>query len=72
MGSGYYFYSTIVMNKGKEMKLGRVLNIFKAVDLSNNRFEGEIPESIGNLKSLIASTYLAIVSQATSHHHWGT
>ncbi|GAB2269771.1 hypothetical protein Dimus_004693 [Dionaea muscipula] len=38
--------------KGNKMLFGKVLNVFAAVDLSNNRFVGTIPESIGNLVGL--------------------
>ncbi|EOA29812.1 hypothetical protein CARUB_v10012906mg [Capsella rubella] len=48
----YYFYSMVLMNKGIEMQLERVLNIFTAIDFSRNKFEGEIPRSIGLLKEL--------------------
>ncbi|XP_059663945.1 receptor-like protein 6 [Cornus florida] len=39
-------------NKGVEIVYLYILNVFTAIDLSSNRFEGEIPESIGILKSL--------------------
>ncbi|KAF8392087.1 hypothetical protein HHK36_022428 [Tetracentron sinense] len=51
--SSYYHDSVMVMNKGQEMFLVKILTIFTAIDLSNNRFQGKIPDSIGNLKSLI-------------------
>ena len=50
----YYSYSgsvTLAM-KGFEFELKRILAIFTAMDLSNNEFEGKIPDSIGELKSL--------------------
>ncbi|KAF3457441.1 hypothetical protein FNV43_RR02099 [Rhamnella rubrinervis] len=48
-----YAYSMSVMNKGSEMELIKALTIFMSIDLSNNRFDGEIPSSIGKLQSLI-------------------
>ncbi|KAF3455416.1 hypothetical protein FNV43_RR00041 [Rhamnella rubrinervis] len=48
-----YAYSMSVMNKGSEMKLRKALKLFMSIDLSNNRFDGEIPSSIGKLQSLI-------------------
>ncbi|KAF8414242.1 hypothetical protein HHK36_002242 [Tetracentron sinense] len=57
MGGVYYQNSVIVMNKGQEMKFLKILTIFTAIDLSNNKFQGEIPKSIGNLKSLRALNF---------------
>ncbi|KAF3457457.1 hypothetical protein FNV43_RR02115 [Rhamnella rubrinervis] len=48
-----YAYSMRVMNKGSEMELWKVLKLFISIDLSNNRFDGEIPSSIGKLQSLV-------------------
>ncbi|KAF3457438.1 hypothetical protein FNV43_RR02096 [Rhamnella rubrinervis] len=48
-----YAYSMRVMNKGSEMELWKVLKIFISIDLSNNKFDGEIPSSIGKLQSLV-------------------
>lgn len=39
--------------KGKRLELVKILNIFTSVDLSNNHFEGNIPHTIGELKSLV-------------------
>jgi hypothetical protein len=52
MGSGYYHDSMVLMNKGLEMELVRILKIYTALDFSGNKFEGEIPRSIGLLKEL--------------------
>ncbi|XP_010486706.1 PREDICTED: receptor-like protein 12 [Camelina sativa] len=51
-GSRYYYDSLVLMNKGVEMELVRILKIYTAIDFSGNRFEGEIPKSIGLLKEL--------------------
>uniref|UniRef100_M4EZC1 Leucine-rich repeat-containing N-terminal plant-type domain-containing protein n=1 Tax=Brassica campestris TaxID=3711 RepID=M4EZC1_BRACM len=50
-----YFYqdSTVLVNKGLEMELVRILKIYTALDFSGNKFEGEIPRSIGLLKELL-------------------
>lgn len=52
MGSGYYHDSMVLMNKGVVMELVRILKIYTALDFSGNKFEGEIPRSIGLLKEL--------------------
>ncbi|XP_058111822.1 receptor-like protein 18 [Magnolia sinica] len=48
----YYQDTVIVMIKGKERELTKILAIFTSIDLSNNHFQGDIPESIGIVKSL--------------------
>ncbi|KAG7640862.1 Leucine-rich repeat [Arabidopsis suecica] len=48
----FYFDSMVLMNKGVEMELERVLKVFTVIDFSGNKFEGEIPKSIGLLKEL--------------------
>ncbi|GAB2269823.1 hypothetical protein Dimus_004741 [Dionaea muscipula] len=45
-------FSISITYKGKVTSYSKVLNIFAAIDLSNNRFVGTIPESIGNLVGL--------------------
>ena len=47
----YYDYITVVM-KGLEHELSRILTTFTTIDLSGNKFEGEIPNFIGHLYSL--------------------
>ncbi|KAF3456981.1 hypothetical protein FNV43_RR01638 [Rhamnella rubrinervis] len=49
----HYLNSITVINKGLEMKSMRILTAFTSIDLSNNRFDGEIPSSIGNLQALV-------------------
>ncbi|XP_048631724.1 receptor-like protein 48 isoform X1 [Brassica napus] len=45
-----YSKSVVLTNKGSKMEL---LGIYKTIDVSENRFEGEIPKSISLLKELI-------------------
>ncbi|KAJ4730208.1 Leucine-rich receptor-like protein kinase family protein [Melia azedarach] len=47
-----YHYSMSVTNKGTRIEFLKIPYFFSAIDLSNNRFSGEIPESIGNFKGL--------------------
>ncbi|KAF8028345.1 hypothetical protein BT93_E1073 [Corymbia citriodora subsp. variegata] len=45
-------YAMTLMNKGTERKYEKISTILMAIDLSHNKFEGFIPELIGDLKSL--------------------
>ncbi|KAH0649464.1 hypothetical protein KY285_034712 [Solanum tuberosum] len=47
-----YLYHFSLVIKGNEFDM-RITSIMKSVDLSSNRFEGDIPNSIGNLSSLV-------------------
>uniref|UniRef100_A0A199U9D6 Leucine-rich repeat-containing N-terminal plant-type domain-containing protein n=1 Tax=Manihot esculenta TaxID=3983 RepID=A0A199U9D6_MANES len=49
---GEYDYSMTMFNKGVKLEYEKIQDIFLAIDFSNNRFEGKIPEIIGNLKGL--------------------
>ncbi|GKV49132.1 hypothetical protein SLEP1_g55898 [Rubroshorea leprosula] len=48
----YYQYSLVVTWKGFEYELQGILIVFSSIHLSNNMFEGEIPDVIGKLSSL--------------------
>lgn len=48
----FYQDSTEITYKGSYMTFGRILTTLTAIDISNNRFEGTIPESVGRLVSL--------------------
>ncbi|XP_020884841.1 receptor like protein 30-like [Arabidopsis lyrata subsp. lyrata] len=52
-GKAYYYDSIILMSKGIEMKMQRILTVYTAIDFSGNKFHGEIPESISLLKELL-------------------
>ncbi|AET00003.1 putative leucine-rich repeat-containing, plant-type, leucine-rich repeat domain, L [Medicago truncatula] len=53
MGDSYYYNDSVVVTvKGFFMELTRILTAFTTIDLSNNMFEGEIPQVIGELNSL--------------------
>ncbi|XVE60953.1 hypothetical protein DITRI_Ditri06bG0002200 [Diplodiscus trichospermus] len=47
-----YNYSMTLTNKGIKMEYLKIQEVFMAIDLSCNKFRGEIPESVGNLKGL--------------------
>ena len=47
-----FSYSFTITNRGKELNYYTIQDTLSAVDLSSNRFEGKIPEEIGNLKAL--------------------
>ncbi|CAA7027953.1 unnamed protein product [Microthlaspi erraticum] len=52
--SEFHIKSVSLTNKGLKMELvGSGFRLYKTIDLSGNRLEGDIPESIGLLKGLI-------------------
>ncbi|KAE8681115.1 hypothetical protein F3Y22_tig00111342pilonHSYRG00176 [Hibiscus syriacus] len=50
--SSYYEDSVVITMKGIDIELKRILTIFATIDMSSNRFEGTISETVGNLISL--------------------
>ncbi|KAL0006475.1 hypothetical protein SO802_014036 [Lithocarpus litseifolius] len=48
----YYDYSMKITNKGVDTVYKKVQDFLRAIDMSSNRFVGEIPKSIGDLKDL--------------------
>ncbi|CAL5012725.1 unnamed protein product [Urochloa decumbens] len=48
----YYKTSVTVTLKGQETTLVQILSVFMSLDLSNNNFDGIIPNEIGSLKFL--------------------
>ncbi|XVF77183.1 hypothetical protein PTKIN_Ptkin14bG0021300 [Pterospermum kingtungense] len=49
----FYSYSLQIVMKGLNVEMVKVNTMLTSIDLSNNNFEGEIPEVIGKLNSLI-------------------
>ncbi|XP_058005345.1 receptor-like protein 53 [Hevea brasiliensis] len=49
---GQYDYSMIIYNKGLELEYRKIPDIITAIDFSFKKFEGEIPDIIGNLQRL--------------------
>ncbi|XP_022953006.1 receptor-like protein 12 [Cucurbita moschata] len=47
-----YYYSITIINKGYERSFSKIQEAFTSMDLSSNRFKGEIPDLIGKLKGL--------------------
>ncbi|XP_010479221.2 PREDICTED: receptor-like protein 12 [Camelina sativa] len=47
-----YYTSLVLMSKGVEMEMERILTIYTAIDFSGNRLHGPIPDSVGLLKEL--------------------
>ncbi|KAJ0691493.1 putative leucine-rich repeat-containing, plant-type, leucine-rich repeat domain superfamily [Helianthus annuus] len=48
----YYQDTVTVTAKGLELELVKILTLFTSIDISSNRFSGEIPSTIGRLKAL--------------------
>ncbi|OMO57837.1 hypothetical protein COLO4_35039 [Corchorus olitorius] len=48
----YSYYSIEISIKGQEMELLKIFTMLTTIDLSNNKFQGEIPMVIGKLNSL--------------------
>ncbi|GAB4854816.1 hypothetical protein Ancab_023400 [Ancistrocladus abbreviatus] len=51
-GKVYYRDSIMFTAKGDDLKLERILTFLTAIDVSDNKFSGVIPESMGKLVSL--------------------
>ncbi|XVF77260.1 hypothetical protein PTKIN_Ptkin14bG0029000 [Pterospermum kingtungense] len=48
----FYTYFVGIEVKGFKMEVVKIFAMLASIDLSTNKFEGEIPKAIGNLKSL--------------------
>ncbi|KAF8394890.1 hypothetical protein HHK36_018828 [Tetracentron sinense] len=48
----YYQDAVTVTLKGLELEMVKILSVFASIDFSNNNFQGEIPEVMGDLNSL--------------------
>ncbi|XP_029144044.2 receptor-like protein 9DC3 [Arachis hypogaea] len=61
-GNGFIIGSTVIVYddsvtatmKGLRTNLEKIPNVFVSIDLSNNRFEGEIPDDFGELHALLS------------------
>ncbi|XP_052883479.1 receptor-like protein 9DC1 [Gossypium arboreum] len=49
---GMYSYSVGIVVKGQDITLNKIFVMWAIIDLSNNKFDGEIPKVIGKLRSL--------------------
>ncbi|EOY13923.1 Receptor like protein 27 [Theobroma cacao] len=49
----FYSYSVHLIEKGQEVELMKIFATLTIIDLSNNKFQGEIPRVIGKLSSVI-------------------
>ncbi|XP_070016663.1 receptor-like protein Cf-9 homolog [Nicotiana sylvestris] len=49
---GYYEDSVVVVTKGQEREVVRILSLYTTIDLSSNKFEGNIPILLGDLIAL--------------------
>ncbi|KAI5670494.1 hypothetical protein M9H77_10858 [Catharanthus roseus] len=52
VGGDFYQDSVVMIIKGQEIRLVRILSVFTTIDLSSNKFEWEIPVEIGELFAL--------------------
>lgn len=52
LSSLYYQDTVTVTFKGLELELVKILTVFTSIDFSRNKFEGEIPETVGELNAL--------------------
>ncbi|OIS96507.1 receptor-like protein 12 [Nicotiana attenuata] len=53
LGDGYYYEaSVVVVTKGLEREVVRILSLYTTIDLSSNKFEGHIPSLLGDLIAL--------------------
>ncbi|KAM3689884.1 hypothetical protein ACJW31_09G079400 [Castanea mollissima] len=53
----YYEDMITVTNKGLDIELVKILNLFTSIDVSCNNLNGTIPEEIGKLKSLLVLNF---------------
>ncbi|KAB2033063.1 hypothetical protein ES319_D05G422800v1 [Gossypium barbadense] len=52
VNDGFYTYSIGIVIKGQYMELVKIFTVWMIIDLSNNQFEGGIPEVFGKLNLL--------------------
>ncbi|KAG5584756.1 hypothetical protein H5410_045190, partial [Solanum commersonii] len=57
--SNLYYQDTVTLTiKGMELELVKILRVFTSIDFSSNRFQGMIPDTVGDLSSLYVLTSL--------------
>ncbi|XP_059452153.1 receptor-like protein kinase 7 isoform X1 [Corylus avellana] len=52
MGLDLVPFTITLANKGTMLKYEKIPDVFRVIDFSSNRFEGQIPELVGSLKGL--------------------
>ena len=52
VSNSYYEASVSLVVKGMELEVKNILYIYSSIDLSSNKFDGRVPQVIGELKSL--------------------
>ncbi|KAF3643986.1 hypothetical protein T459_23250 [Capsicum annuum] len=51
--SNFYYQDTVTITiKGLELELVKILRVFTSIDFSSNRFQGVLPDTVGDLSSL--------------------
>ncbi|GMN60458.1 hypothetical protein TIFTF001_029543 [Ficus carica] len=45
-------YTVSITNKGRELDYEKIEDVFRVIDLSSNKFQGDIPKCVGNLQGL--------------------
>ena len=63
----FYPYSIKIINKGNELVYPKIMEIFSAIDLSSNKFNGNIPEFIGNFEGFQLRMFNLSNNNLTSH-----
>ncbi|PHT77753.1 hypothetical protein T459_15805 [Capsicum annuum] len=58
--------TVVVVTKGLEIEVVRILSLYTVIDLSSNRFEGQIPSIVGDL---IAVRVLNLSHCKVVYHH---
>jgi hypothetical protein len=69
ISQGFYRDTVTITFKGSDIIYTKILTTFKVMDLSNNSFDGPIPESVGRLSSLhgLNMSYNNFIEQIPSH-----
>ena len=65
-----YVYSMTLTNKGIKTEYSGIQNFFVAINLSGNKFEGEIPKILGSLKRFTCLTFPTMFLLVLSYYLW--